>query len=140
LLSTAYHAAKLKCRNVLRDYEIKREQKVIERNNAGCFYRFVNNKLSCKRGLGALGDGNGGVIVSDAERADLLNDYFSSVCTTDNGAKHAVERLVPTGVDTESVEFTSGKVHAAIKKLKVVGASGPDGLRHCSLRKLLTVS
>jgi len=79
LLSTAYHAAELKCRHLLHDYEIKREQKIIERINGGCFYRFVNNNLSCKRGLGALGDGKGGVIVSDAERADLFNDYFSSV-------------------------------------------------------------
>jgi len=38
-----------------------------------------------------------------------------------------VERLVPTGVDIESVEFMSGKVHAAIKKLKVGSASDPDG-------------
>jgi len=87
----------------------------------------VNNKLSCKRGLGAMGDGKGGVIVSDAERADLLNDYLSSVCTTDNGAMPIVERLVPSGINIESVEFTPGKVYAAIKKLKVGGASGPDG-------------
>jgi len=38
-----------------------------------------------------------------------------------------VERFVPTGGDIESVEFTPGKVHAAIKKLKVGGASGPGG-------------
>jgi len=107
--------------------DIKREQKIIELNTAGCFYRFVNNKLSCKRGLGALGDGKGGVIVSDAERADLLIDYFSSVCMTDNGAVPTVERLVPTGVDIESVDFTTGKVHAAIKKLDVGGSSGPNG-------------
>jgi len=37
------------------------------------------------------------------------------------------ERSVPAGVDIESVEFTPGKVHAAIKKLKVGGANGPDG-------------
>jgi len=37
--------------NLLRDYEIKLEQKINERNNDGFFYRFVNNKLSCKRSL-----------------------------------------------------------------------------------------
>jgi len=90
-------------------------------------FLFVNNKLSCRCGLDALGDGKGGVIVSDAERADLLNDYLSSVCTTDNGATPTVERLVPSGINIDSVEFTPGKVYAAIKKLKVGGASGPDG-------------
>ena len=116
LLNAAYRAVDLKCRNLLRDYETKREQKVIERNNAGCFYRFVNNKLSCKRGLGALSDNKGGVIVSDAERADLLNNYFSSVCTTDNGTMPTVERSVPADVEIESIEFTPSKVPAAIKK------------------------
>ena len=82
----------------------------------------MNNKLSCKPGLGALVDGKGGVIVRDAERVDLLNDYFSFVCTADNGAMPTV----PTGVEIESVEFTPGKVHAAIKKLKAGDASGPD--------------
>jgi len=65
--------------------------------------------------------------MSDAERADLLTDYFGSVCTTNNDATPTVECLLPTGVDIESVEFTPGKVHAAMKKLKVGDASGPDG-------------
>jgi len=43
--------AELKCRNLFRDYEIKQEHKIIQRNNADCFYRLVNNKLSGKRGL-----------------------------------------------------------------------------------------
>jgi len=55
--------------------------------------------VSCSRGLGALGDDKGGVIVSDAEWADLLNDYFSFVCMTDNGAMPGVDCLVPTGID-----------------------------------------
>ena len=110
-----------------RCYEIKREQKIIEYNNAGCFYRFVNNKLSCGRGLGELGDGKVGIIVSDAEWADLLNDYFGFVCTADNGTMTAVERLVPNGVDLEPIEFTPGEVHASIKKLKAGGASGSNG-------------
>jgi len=95
----------------------------------------VNNKLSGKRGLGALGDGKGGVIVSDAERANLLNDYFSSVCTTNNGAMLTVDRLAPTGVDKESVKFTPWKVHAAIKTLNVGSASGPDGFQPLLFKK-----
>ena len=131
MLNAAYRAIDLKCRNLLRDYEIKREQKVIERNSAGCFNRFVNNKLSCKRGSGALSDNNGSVIVSDAEHADLLNNYFSSVCTVPT-----VERSVPANVEIESIEFTPCKIHAAIKKLKAGGASGPDGFLPLLFKKV----
>jgi len=45
------------------------------------------------------------------------------------------ERLVPTGVDIKSGDFAHGKVHAAIKKLKVGGASGPDGFPPLLLKK-----
>jgi hypothetical protein len=136
MLNAAYRAIDLKCRNLLRDYEIKHEQKVIERNNAGCFNRFVKNKLSCKRGSGALSDNNGSVIVSDAEHADLLNNYFSSVCTVDNGTIPTVERSVPANVEIESIEFTPCKIHAAIKKLKAGGASGPDGFLPLLFKKV----
>ena len=127
VVAAVYHTAELKCRRLLRDYEIKKEQKIIECNNAGSFYRFVNNKLSCRRGLGALHNNMGDVIVSDAERADLLNSYFSSVCTTDNGIMPIFERSVPDNVVIDSVEYTPGKVRAAIKKLKAGGSCGPDG-------------
>ncbi len=80
-----YRDAEQKCRRLLLDYEIKREQNVIDNNNAGGFFRFVNSKLSCKRGLGALCNDNGEAIVGDAERANMLNEYFASVCTCDNG-------------------------------------------------------
>jgi len=115
VLAAAYRTAEHECRQLLRDYEIKVEQKIIERKNAGSFYRFVNNKLSCKRGLGALNGGNGDVIVSDAERANLLNDYFSSVCITDNGIMPVIERSVPDNVELDFIEFKPDKVCAAIR-------------------------
>jgi len=63
---------------------MKREQKVIECKNAGTVFNFINNKLSCKRGLGALNNDNGNVITDDGDRANLINDYFASMCTSDN--------------------------------------------------------
>jgi len=86
----------------------------------------VNNKLSCKRGLGALNDGSGDVIVSDADHTNLLNNYLCSVCTTDNGIMPAIKRSVPDSVELNFIEFTPDKVCAAIKKLNAGGSSGPD--------------
>jgi len=45
---------------------MKREQKVIECNNAGTFFNIINNKLSCTRGLGALNNDNGNVITEQS--------------------------------------------------------------------------
>jgi len=74
----AYRDAEHKCRNIMQQYEMKREQKVFECNNTGTFFNFLNNKLSHKRGLGALNNDNGNVITDDSERANPLNDYFVS--------------------------------------------------------------
>jgi len=111
----------------MQQYEMKREQKVIECNNAGNFYNFINNKLSCKRGLGPLNNDNSDVITDDIERANLLNDYFVSMCTSDNGIIPDLDRFVPENSNLENIEFTPDNIYAAIRKLRISGASGPDG-------------
>ena len=77
----------------------------------------------------ALSDSAVDVTVGDTERADLLNSYFSTVCTTDNSTdtEPIFNRSVPEGVDLDFVKFTPGKVHSAIKKLRTNGSCGPDG-------------
>ncbi len=119
-LLAAYHSAERKCRQMLRDYEIKRDNRVIDSDNAGSFFRFVNGKLSCKRGLGAINDEKGGVITGDAERANLLNDYFTSMCVDDDGETPAFDQVVSENL--ENIQFTPEQVHAAIKQLKLGGA------------------
>jgi len=53
--------------------------------NLDKFYKFVNSRLSNKRGVGILIDTNGVHLTSDSERAELLNIYVCSVCTQDDG-------------------------------------------------------
>ena len=65
----AYKSAAAKCRDLVRKYEIKQEQRVITSNNTGNFYRFINRKLSCKSGVGALRDTTGRLVTDDKERA-----------------------------------------------------------------------
>ena len=120
----------------MREYEIKQEQKIIDSNNAGGFYRFVNAILSCKRGIGALKKDNGDVGLTDVERANLLNDYFASVTVKDNGSMPVFDRVVPDDAKLESVDFTVENVFAAIKKLKAGGSSGPDGFPPVLFKKL----
>ena len=138
VIRAAYRKAHWTYRQEVRKFEIKREQRVIERDNAGSFFRFVNSKLSCKRGLGALTSESGDVITDDLERANLLNAYFTSMCTDDNGTSPTFDRVagLPVDSDIETIVFTPGLVNAAIKKLKLGGASGPDGLPPRLFKKL----
>ena len=78
LIVQKFHAA---CPNV----PYFREEKIINANNLGAFYRYVNNKLSNNNGIAHLFDNNGNLITSDIDKANLLNDYFKSVFITDDG-------------------------------------------------------
>ena len=49
------------------------------KRKVGCFYRYVNKKLSCKSGVGPLRSDSGNVITDDTSKANLLNNYFQSV-------------------------------------------------------------
>ena len=51
---TNYKQTASKCKMLIRNYEIKKERTVIEANNTSDFYKFVNRRLSCKSGVGAL--------------------------------------------------------------------------------------
>jgi len=67
---------------LVRNYEIWNENDVIESNNLGKFYRFINGWLANKRGIiSILKDENGMHVIAVVERAELLNNYFCSVCT-----------------------------------------------------------
>jgi hypothetical protein len=138
VIHAAYRKADRMYRLEVRKFEIKREQRVIERDNAGSFFRFVNSKLSCKRGLGALATDCGDVITGDQERANLLNTYFTSMCTSDNGTMPFCDRVAGLPVDTaiETIVFTPGLIKTAIKKLKLGGACGSDGLPPRLFKKL----
>jgi len=48
---TAYKAAAAKYKILVRNYEIKKERRVITAYNNGSFYNFINRRLSCKSGI-----------------------------------------------------------------------------------------
>jgi hypothetical protein len=76
--------------------------------------------------------------MSDNERAHFLNEYFSSVCTTDDGKSPTIDWVVPDDVFLDSVTFTPEKVLAAKKKIKRNKASGPDGYPPLVYRNIAT--
>jgi len=50
-ISMAYKKSVLKCKSKIRKFEIKKEQRVINDNNTGSFYKFINKKLARKKGV-----------------------------------------------------------------------------------------
>jgi len=72
----------------------------------------------------ALNNNNGNLNTGDNDRANLLNYYFALMCLSDNGI---LDRVVPENSNHDNIEFTPDDIYAANRKLKLIGASGPDG-------------
>jgi len=65
--------------------------------------------------------------VSDSDKADLFNQYFSSLGVTDNGIVLNRDTSLVSLTVLDSVVFTRSIVCSAINKLKSNLSSGPDG-------------
>lgn len=122
-----YKSAAKQCSQILREIDIVKESRVIESNNLGAFYKHVNNRLSCRSGVGALRCHDGVVAISDEDKANALNTHFSSVCNKDDGILPKFEKLVPDNIFFENIVFTSDNVYNNLRKLKNSTSCGPDG-------------
>jgi hypothetical protein len=113
-----YRAAHKECHKLITDYEIKAEERIINSNNTGAFYRFVNSRLTCKTGIGNLKDKNGNIVVDNQTKANLLNEFFASVGVADNGIDVDLKREVPENVSLDSVTFDPAVILRTIRRLK----------------------
>jgi hypothetical protein len=122
----AYSNIANKCKNLLAKFESDAENEILRSCDLGKFYKYVNSKLSSKSGVGPLKNEIGEYIFTPEEKGKILNDYFSSVCTVDDGLNPSIPGLVsPKSI--EVVTFSQGDTFAILKKLKSSLSAGPDG-------------
>jgi hypothetical protein len=73
------------CSCSIRQFEANFENKLVDSGNLGAFYKYVNKKLNGSNGIAPLCGVDGNLAVTDSDKAALLNNYFCSVFTADNG-------------------------------------------------------
>ena len=116
------------CKMAILNFDAQREVKIIEVNNLGAFYKFVNNKLNNHCGIAPLSDASNNFIFSDIEKANLLNDYFQSVFTQDDGSLPRFPKRTHSPDSICDVNITPTIVRKIIHKLKTNSTAGPDTL------------
>jgi len=127
------------CSSSLQNLDNTVESSVVESNNLGTFYRYINKHMNHHNPIAALTNSVGSLVVSDSDKANLFNQYFSSVGVVNNGIMPNRISLSDIPAVLDSVIFTKSGVCKAINKLKSNLSSGPDGLppllfkqlRHC---------
>jgi len=122
--------------NSVRATSLSPPSKLIGRGNLGRFYRYVNGKLSCKSGVGPLKSGFNKIIVSDVEKAELLNNYFSSVFTIDDGVFPKFCRRVDNDTFISEINFFSAEIVKAITQIKDAKSADTHGFNNCFLKRL----
>ena len=71
------------------------ENKIVQSNKIGNFYKYANKKLSCKSGIGVIKTGDGTTISDPFELANCFNDFFASVYMVDNNVIPSIDPRFP---------------------------------------------
>jgi hypothetical protein len=129
-LKKKYTEIVLALRKAIIDFDIMNEEKIIKANNLGAFYRYINNKLSHGNGIAPLFDTNGNLITSEIEKANLLNDYFKSVFTIDNGLLPEFSTRFPPDSPKiiDDIKISPEIINRILLDLKSNSAAGPDNI------------
>jgi len=125
-LKNRYRQTLAECSRLLRKHELEHEQRIIESGSPGSFYRYVNSKLSCSSGVGCLFDRNGLPLTHDISKANVLNEYFASVCINDDGKLPPLSRRVPASASLDNIHFDTRTVLKVIRKIRPKLSQGPD--------------
>lgn len=135
-LKARYKAAEDKFSSAVKSFNAAKENEVINNGNLGSFYRYVNNKLVTKSGVGALKDSNGCLVYDDINKAEVLNESYGKVFTADNGILPDFPTKVVCDAELNSINFDCYKVFKHLTQLPPKKSGGPDGLGAQFLKNL----
>jgi hypothetical protein len=116
-------------------WEIRKAKKHLERDiaqkaktNPKAFYGYVNSKLKTRTGISELKADNGKSAITDMEKAEMLNSFFSSVQTREN--TEVIPNLKPKKPTQEigQLVVTEDRVQKELMKLNPNKSPGPDRL------------
>ena len=136
-LWSAYTLKRNELTKLINNSKQKYEDKLIMdiKSNPKNLWSYVKRQTKSKNGISCLENEEGNLIVSDIEKAEILNDFFSSVFTEESFENFPEESpsKKPHCV-INNIEINQAKVEKLINKLQESKAAGPDGL-HAKILK-----
>ena len=134
-----YKRISKQCSFAINNFHAFNEKRLIDRANTNAFYKFVNAKLSCKSDIPPLLTPSGDLCFNDLEKADLLNNQFTSVFITDNNVLPPYTASANVIYPFNSLICTPSIVHTYITKLKNSKSCGTDNIMVVLLKKTFTL-
>ena len=115
-LKVKYDEYAVKCKQAIERFNANCEEDLVQTNDLGKFYRFVNRKTSNYKAIPAMYGDDGKLNTNPTDQANIFNKYFASVFTVDNGVSPPVKSSQKGQLN--DVSFTPGKICNVLKKLK----------------------
>ena len=129
----AHIQATRRCRHLVYKDRMGYEHKLSSNNaNMKQFYRYIKFSLKRPNNIATLHADNT-EHVADRDKCSLLNNFFSSVFTIDNGRMPVIRNR--TNLSLSDINFTETMIYEALSKLSSSYSSGPDGFPTIFLKK-----
>ena len=122
--NNARREVKKQIRQAKREHEINIANE--SKTNPKKFYRYINNRKHIKSGIGPLLNEAGETITDDKKMATTLNNYFSTVFTTNNNKSNKTEDIIKTRHSIPNLHVTEKQVLKKLEKMKINKSPGPD--------------
>ena len=128
------YALYVRCRNDLRRLtrklrsDFERSLAGAVKTNPKAFWRYANTRMKTWSTIENLVDADGTVASQDADKARVLNGFFSSVFTAENSSVTPDLTIDGDVPELETIEFRAELVEQKLAKLRPFSSPGPDGL------------
>jgi len=134
-LRSKYRDCAYEWRRLIRQSELLDEERIVNSNNLGAFYRFVYKRTTNRCGIGAIIDKNGSPITDSQQKANAFNLFFASVGVIDNNVVPHCENITLCSV-LDSIIINETDVTRSINKLRSNSSCGPDSLPPVLFKRL----
>ena len=75
-LRKKYNEISTKCKDTVSSFVKRNEENLVNSNNLGRFYKYVNDRVGSKSSIGILKDGSGADITENQDKADAFNAFL----------------------------------------------------------------
>ena len=127
--------------------EIRKSKRTFEKKLSGniknyskSFYAYVRSKQKVRDKVGSLEHNSGNIISDGFQMAEVLNEYFRSICTTEDISSLPVPFTKFKGNKSEhlwQLFVTPEMIEKKIKKMKDSKSHGVDGIPQKLLREIV---